>query len=82
MLDKATVQIWPAHNGNVLYQMCLIVLPSLFYIEHVGGVKECLSIIVVQNYLIGAFKPPCQISIAFAGERTRKQVSFCKDLLT
>ncbi|KAJ4724534.1 Vacuolar protein sorting-associated [Melia azedarach] len=26
------------------------------------------------NYLIGAFKPPCQISIAFAGERTRKQI--------
>ena len=28
----------------------------------------------IQNYIIGAFKPPCDISITFSDARTRKQV--------
>ncbi|KAL6842123.1 hypothetical protein ACP4OV_028102 [Aristida adscensionis] len=31
------------------------------------------------NYIIGAFKPPCDISITFSDARTRKQVSVKKD---
>eukprot|EP00268_Persea_americana_P049321 TRINITY_DN5281_c0_g1_i5.p1 TRINITY_DN5281_c0_g1~~TRINITY_DN5281_c0_g1_i5.p1 ORF type:complete len:301 (+),score=45.61 TRINITY_DN5281_c0_g1_i5:274-1176(+) len=31
------------------------------------------------NYLIGAFKPPCNISITFADGRTRKQASIKKE---
>jgi len=30
----------------------------------------------IQNYIIGAFKPPCDISITFSDARTRKQVQF------
>ncbi|KAL5678470.1 hypothetical protein ACJX0J_014601, partial [Zea mays] len=31
------------------------------------------------NYIIGAFKPPCDIFVTFADERTRKQVQIKKD---
>ncbi|KAG8660223.1 vacuolar protein sorting-associated protein 26A isoform X1 [Manihot esculenta] len=31
------------------------------------------------NFLIGAFKPPCNVSITFADGRTRKQVPFKKE---
>ncbi|PKI73276.1 hypothetical protein CRG98_006214 [Punica granatum] len=31
------------------------------------------------NFLIGAFKPPCNVSIIFADGRTRKQVPLKKD---
>ncbi|KAK4741949.1 hypothetical protein SAY87_025537 [Trapa incisa] len=31
------------------------------------------------NFLIGAFKPPCNVSITFADGRTRKQVSLKRD---
>ncbi|GMP99243.1 hypothetical protein CsSME_00046787 [Camellia sinensis var. sinensis] len=31
------------------------------------------------NFLIGAFKPPCNISISFADARTRKQVPLKKE---
>jgi hypothetical protein len=33
----------------------------------------------VQNYLIGAFGPPCTISIDFADAETRKQASVKKE---
>jgi vacuolar protein sorting-associated protein 26 len=33
----------------------------------------------VQNYLIGAFGPPCSISIDFADAETRKQASVKKE---
>ncbi|CAN1346539.1 Vacuolar protein sorting-associated protein 26A, partial [Linum perenne] len=33
----------------------------------------------VQNFLIGAFKPPCNISIVFADRRSRKQVPLKKE---
>lgn len=32
-------------------------------------------ILIFQNYLLGAFKPSCNISIAFSDGKTRKQVS-------
>ncbi|CAN1837567.1 Vacuolar protein sorting-associated protein 26A, partial [Linum perenne] len=34
---------------------------------------------IVQNFLIGAFKPPCNISIVFADRRSRKQVPLKKE---
>ncbi|CBI24336.3 unnamed protein product, partial [Vitis vinifera] len=33
----------------------------------------------IMNYLVGAFKPPCNISISFADGRTRKQVPLKKE---
>lgn len=33
----------------------------------------------MQNYLIGAFGPPCSISIDFADAETRKQASVKKE---
>ncbi|CAL1366677.1 unnamed protein product [Linum trigynum] len=37
------------------------------------------SCLLFQNFLIGAFKPPCNISIVFADRRTRKQVALKKE---
>lgn len=34
-----------------------------------------------QNYILGAFKPACNISISFADAKTRKQVSYIVNLL-
>ncbi|OWM69094.1 hypothetical protein CDL15_Pgr025281 [Punica granatum] len=34
---------------------------------------------ILENFLIGAFKPPCNVSIIFADGRTRKQVPLKKD---
>jgi hypothetical protein len=34
---------------------------------------------IVQNYLIGAFGPPCTVSIDFADAETRKQASVKKE---
>ncbi|XP_047048973.1 vacuolar protein sorting-associated protein 26A-like isoform X1 [Lolium rigidum] len=36
-------------------------------------------LLCIQNYIIGAFKPPCDTSITFAEARGRKQVSVKKD---
>lgn len=38
-----------------------------------------LYLLCVLNYIIGAFKPPCDISIIFGEARNRKQVSVKKD---
>ena len=40
------------------------------------GVNGCVCF---QNYLIGAFGPPCSISIDFADAETRKQASVKKE---
>ncbi|CAL1404310.1 unnamed protein product [Linum trigynum] len=37
------------------------------------------AFLLFQNFLIGAFKPPCNISIVFADRRTRKQVALKKE---
>ncbi|KAF3455222.1 hypothetical protein FNV43_RR05670 [Rhamnella rubrinervis] len=34
---------------------------------------------VMQNFIVGAFKPPCNISISFSDGRTRKQVPLKKE---
>lgn len=39
-----------------------------------GAIFFNIFILVFQNYLLGAFKPPCNISITFSDGKTRKQV--------
>lgn len=36
---------------------------------------------MLQNYIIGAFKPSCNISITFTDAKTRKQVTTNKEIL-
>lgn len=36
-----------------------------------------ISPYIIQNYIIGAFKPPCNITISFADGKNRKKVKQC-----